>query len=393
MKNYRFLIFKFFAANFALMSLSNVYYLLAPYLKTYGIVDPGIIGWVLGSYYAASTFSRPLVVRLVEKYGFYLTLVMAAAVNLISSAGVALAGSSITQILFWRILTGVSSSLFLVSLTTYQIISVPDEIRGSSFALVSAGCIAPLVTAVPLADWLLHHGHPLFYIWLGPLVSFLSLILVMSFKIEEVGYEKRQKQDWGSYSDLFRLPSVRALFVSIIFFSFTDACILSVAGLAMEKGLVPSFFISANAALSVFIRLFLFRHLDRFPRMKLAAPMFALTSAGLFLSTFAWNNVMFMICGILFGLGMGYGFPMHLALAGDVAPPRLRPKVTSMVWFLMALSFFICPLIIGYLSALLDYTRAFQIVAGAVFLISPLVHIYFWKPVISSKKKDNPSSS
>lgn len=391
MKNYRFLIFKFFAANFALMSLSNVYYLLAPYLKTYDIVDPGIVGWVLGSYYAASTFSRPLVSGMVEKYGFFRTLLGAAAVNLISSTGVALAGSSVTWILFWRVLTGVSSSLYLVSLTTYQVIAVPDEIRGSSFALVSAGCIAPMVTALPLADWLLQNGHSTPYIWLGPVISLFSLILVTFFK-GDISFEKREKKDWGRYSDLLKLSSLRALFVSIIFFSFTDACILSVAGLAMEKGLVPSFFISANAALSVFIRLFLFRHLDRFPRMKLAAPMFALTSAGLFLSTFAGNNMVFMLCGLLFGLGMGYGFPMHLALAGDVAPPELRPKVTSMVWFLMALSFFICPIIIGYLSAISDYRTAFRILAGLVCLISPLVHIYLWKPAISLQENKKPSS-
>jgi len=380
MKTYRLLIFKFFAANFAIMSLSNVYYLLAPYLKMYAIVDPGIIGWVLGSYYAASTFSRPLVVRLVEKYGIYATMVGAACVNLISSAGVALAGPSIPLVLFWRILTGIASSLFLVSITTYQVLSVPDEIRGSSFALVSAGCIAPLVTAVPLSEWLLHHGHPLLYIWLGPFVSLLSLLLVMSFK-DDVMPGKKKQQDWGSYSDAFRLASVRALFVSIIFFSLTDACILSLAGLAMEKGLVASSFISANAALSVFIRLFLFRHLDRLPRMKMAASMISITSLALFLCTFAGNNMMFMFCGILFGLGMGYGFPMHLALAGDVVPLNLRPKVTSLVWFLMALSFFFCPLIIGYLSAIFDYQTSFRILSATIFIAAPLIHIFLWKPV------------
>ncbi|MBN1332729.1 MAG: MFS transporter [Synergistales bacterium] len=380
MKTYRLLIFKFFTANFAIMSLSNVYYLLAPYLKMYGIVDPGVIGWILGSYYAASTFSRPLVVRLVEKYGIYATMVGAACVNLISSAGVALAGPSIPLVLFWRIFTGIASSLFLVSITTYQVISVPDEIRGSSFAIVSAGCIAPLVTAVPLADWLLHHGHPIAYIWLGPVVSLLSLFLVISFQ-KDVDLGSKKQQDWGSYSEVFRLASVRALFISILFFSFTDACILSLAGLAMEKGLVASSFISANAALSVFIRLFLFRHLDRLPRMKMAASMISITSVALFLCTFAGNNLIFMICGILFGLGMGYGFPMHLALAGDVAPPNLRPKVTSLVWFIMALSFFFCPLIIGYLSALFDYQASFRLISGLIFLAAPFIHIYLWKPV------------
>lgn len=381
MKNYRFLIFKFFIANFAIMSLSNVYYLLAPYLKIYGVVDPGIVGWILGSYYAASTFSRPLVSGLVEKFGFYPTLVGAAAGNLVSSTGVALAGSSISWILLWRILTGISSSLFLVSLTTYQIIAVPDEIRGSSFSIVSAGCIAPLVTAVPLSDWLLQNGYSTPYIWLGPFISLMSLILALFFK-GDVSFEKKGKNDWGRYSELFFIPRVRALFISIILFSLTDACVLSVAGLAMEKGLIPSFFISANAGLSVFIRLFLFRHMDRFPRMKLAAPMFALTSAGIFLATFAWNNMLFMLCGLLFGLGMGYGFPLHLALAGDVAPLKLRPKVTSMVWFLMAVSFFICPILIGYLSSIFDYSTSMRILGGLIFLVSPLVHIFLWKPAI-----------
>jgi MFS family permease len=322
---------------------------------------------------------------LVEKFSFRTSLIGGGLTVLLTTIGLALAGSSVPGILFWRALTGLASSLYIVALTTYQTLAVPKEKLGSSFALVSAGCIAPLITFVPLSEWLLQGGWGIFYIWLPPATALFCLLVSISFPLEEKAELKRSRDQRGSYRELFLLPGARTLFLSQTLFSLTDAAMLSLALLAASLGLVASAFISANAAVSIVIRLTCFQMLDRLPRMKLAAGTLALTSLALLLGTFARSNLAFLFCGSLFGVGMGVGFPLHLALIGDVSPPHLRAKTTSMVWFFMSVCFFVSPLLIGYLTGYIGVRGAFRCLSVPLLIVSPLLHIFFWKPLAEGR--------
>lgn len=379
MAGYGALLLRLTAANFAVNGVSNTYYLLAAYLTCLGLDDPKAAGLVLGSYYAASTFSRPVVGWLVERLPFRSSFLLGAAVLLAGSLGVAFCGLALPWLLFWRSLMGVGASLFVVALTTYQTLCVPESHRGSSFALTSAGSIAPLVTFVPLAELLLTKNFPFAYALLPVAISLLCLLLALPFRGDEMPVEIGERP--GSYGELFRQGPVVTLFLSVTLFSLSDAAMLSVTGLAHSKGLLASGFISANAAVSVLIRLTAFRLMDRLSRMDLVAPSLALTSAGLVLASFAPSNGLFTACGALFGLGMGFGFPMHLALIGDVAPRHLRSKTSSMVWFFMACCFSLSPLVIGHLAAFSGYERAFRLFGGSLFLTAPCLHFFLWRPL------------
>lgn len=357
------------------MSFGNIYFLLALYMESYAINDPETIGWILSAYFAASTLSRPFVGWIVERFSFKPVLVAASCACIASGGGVALSGSSVPLILFFRAVTGLASSLFLVALTTYQTLAVPEEVRGSSFTLVTAGTIAPLVTVVPLAEWLLKSGRPEMYIWLPILPSLLCLLVAGLLRPSDGAFSMRR--DWGSYRDVFRNKELRILFVSVILFALTDAAIVSFAGLALEKGLVASAFISAQALTAVLIRLFGFRLMDVMPRSRLAALSFSITGGCLFAATFVGSNVAFVFWGVIFGIGMGYGFPLHLSLIGDAVPEKLRPKATSMVWFLMAGCFFVSPVITGYLARRLSFAAAYRIITGCILAAVPFIHRRF----------------
>ncbi len=359
------------------MSFGNIYFLLALYMESYGIDDPETIGWILSAYFAASTLSRPFVGWIVERFSFKPVLVAASLACIASGAGVAFSGPSVPFILFFRAVTGLASSLFIVSLTTYQTLAVPEEVRGSSFTLVTAGTIAPLVTVVPIAEWLLKTGRAGMYIWLPIFPSLLCLFVALSLRTSDGSFSMRR--DWGSYGEVFRNKALRILFFSVVFFAITDAAIVSFAGLALEKGLVASSFISAQALTAVLIRLFGYRLMDVMPRTRLAALSFSITAGCLFGATFAKSNAAFVLWGVLFGIAMGYGFPMHLSLIGDAVVDKLRPKATSMVWFLMAGCFFLSPVITGYLARWLSFAAAYRIIMGCILAAAPLMHRQFLK--------------
>jgi len=365
--------------NFAVMTFGNIYFLLALYMAHWRIDDPRTVGWILGIYFAASALSRPFVGGIVEKLSFRRSLIIASCVCLASSVGVALFSHSVPLVLLFRAMAGFGSSLFLVGLTTYQTLAVPEHIRGSSFTLATAGTIAPLVMILPLAEWLLRSGMYRAYIWFPVLAA--AMCLAVAYSIGSSDEINISGADWGSYREVFKNPAIRVLFVSVILFAMTDAAIVSLAGLASEKGLLASTFISTQAFVGLFIRLFGFRLMDRLPRSRLAAPSFFITAFSLLGLAFARSNLAFMLLGCVYGVAMGLGFPLHLSLIGDVAESRLRPKATSLVWFLMAGCYFLSPVITGYLARSLSFTAAFIIIPIFIMLCAPFVHRLFKKHI------------
>ncbi len=372
MTNQRGLITRFISGNLGIMAFGDIYFLLALYLQDVGVTDPGTLGWILGIYFAASTISRPLTGMIIEKLPFRRVMLAASVLCFASGTGVALAGKSVALILFFRAITGFSSSLFIVGLTTYQALTVPEEVRGSSFTLASAGTIAPLVAILPVAEWMLRNGHPSLYIW-SPLLPAL-LCLGVAYSLPPLEDFELRKGNWGTYSEIFKIPASRTLLASVILFAMTDAVILSLAGLAIEKGVLASSFISSQAMTGLLVRVFGFRIMDRIPRSRVAAFTFAVTAGSSIAITFVSTNSGMILWGIVYGVAMGYGFPMHLSLIGDAVPERLRPKATSLVWFFMAGSYFASPVMTGFLARWLNFAWAFRIICGVILLSVPFMY-------------------
>lgn len=274
-------------------------------------------------------------------------------------------------------MAGLASSLFIVCLTVYQTLIVPEQVRGSSFALVTVGSIAPLVSVVPIAEWLLRVGKTDLYIWLPIIPAFLCLLIATTFNLSDETI--KMHSDWGSYKEVFACPALRVFFLSVILFSLTDAVIVSFTGLALEKKLLASSFISTQAFTAILTRLLGFRLMDIIPRSRFAALSFTMTGGSIIGITFAKSNAAFMIWGVVYGFAMGYGFPLYLALIGDIVSERLRPKVTSLVWFFMSVSYFILPIIIGLLASKFSFGKAYRITMTWVIVAAPFIHIQFKK--------------
>ncbi len=119
-------------SNFAIMSFSYVYFLLPLYLDHAGLKSQATIGWILGAYYAAATLPRPIMALVVERFPFRVSLSGAAVCCVLGSTGLALSGVSLPLLILSRVLMGFGFGLFIVSLTTYQTMVIPQEVRGGA---------------------------------------------------------------------------------------------------------------------------------------------------------------------------------------------------------------------------------------------------------------------
>lgn len=89
--------------------------------------------------------------------------------------------------------------------------------------------------------------------------------------------------------------------------------------------LVSSFMV-ANAVAAVLVRTVGFRFMDRFPRTLPGSPASGTMAAALLGMSFSSTNGAFLVWGLLFGLGIGVGFPHlpvpHRGPGPGTAPPQ-----------------------------------------------------------------------
>lgn len=361
MKPFYSLIGKFFLISFFVASVESASYLLVPYLEGMGLSVGVWSGWIMGICYAASTMSRPFVAILAEKVRLRIVLALGTGFLVVSGLAYVLGPNRIATVLVARLLTGLGFSLSVVSLTAYQTLTMPTAIRGRAFSLISAGNSLPQLVVFPLLEWILLNGGGNIYILSMPVLAALGLGLALTLKNAPTGPvdDPHEPTARASYREVFRKPFLLFLMTSITIFAMSDAALVSFAFLAREKGLLASPFFLSSSLVALVIRFGFNGLLDRLPRRPMAAVCTCVTCAALVFSSFASTHSHFLICGIFFGLGMGFGFPAHLCLIGDLAEERLRSRVSGLFWFFYSCCFFISPPLMGLFARYMGYGRSF----------------------------------
>lgn len=358
MRDLRRLVATLGAGYFALFGVSNLYYLLPQYLSHAGTGTPRQMGWIVGAFYLASTLSRPFGGALVRRLGFRRLFLWGGLSGVAGTLGFALCGflGFVPGLMTCRVLLGVSQTLFVVGFTTYQGLVIPEASRGRAFSAIAAGGILPLLILVPLGDLFLQRGLDGAYLLLPVAVS-LGL-LALGWKIPPLPL--RDSGGGGAFWGILRNPSLRLLCLSVFCFSLGDACLVVLSSLARSRGVLASAFFMGNAAVALVLRLFASQVLDRICRRRWAAPMAGGLAAALLGCSWASDNGSMALWGALFGVAMGWGFPLHMALVADLASPEERPHAAALVWFAMGASFALVPILLGYGGEWLGEVWAFR---------------------------------
>ena len=366
-------LFKLFAGNYAIFAFSTIFFFFAPYLN-FQSFPTHLTGWVIGAFYASSTLVKPFAGMLMEKLGVRRTLIIGGFLGLSSGLGLMVAPISFLPLLILRLVMGLSFGIFMVGLTAYQNIMVPDSERGASFAVTTIGSICPMFTLMPVCDMLISSHNFVIYLMLPALMG--GVCTFLAFSLDKVsGVRGAQDKAWGSYADLFREAPLGILSMTVIFFAFVDASVIYISSLAFHQGLSPSFFMVALGGGAIFIRIAGRGFFNRTPRILLMGPSLFCMGIALFMATIVKNNFFLALTGFIYGLGMGYGFPALLSLAGDLVTLYLRPKLTSFILLFMDMSWFLLPLYIGYVSSWGGIVLAYRLMAIGSVILATLMHL------------------
>lgn len=359
------------AANFFIAAFTKCYMLLPAYMAASGVVAPGRIGWLMGSFYI-STLVRPFVGWFTDEAGFRRVLLFSGVLSAVSGLGILFTDPrSLTVLIGWRILSGVAYSLFAVALTAYQSIVVTGEGRGAGLAVITSTSNLPYLLVVPFCEMLLAGGLRKTYLLMPVLLSLATCAVAL--RLPPVELHRRTRIGKGAKTaSVMSSPQVRMLLYSVTAFCAVDAGLLSIAGLGSERDISVSAFFAASAVSSLAIRFFGRSLVDRLPGIRTAWACGAASAVILALCALpvVRGALGFGACGALYGFLIGLGYPALLALIGDVAPEEQRSRVTSLFWFFMGLSYLGMPVVTGYLAALFRYRAAFVILNA---LLVPLV--------------------
>ena len=373
-----------FLAYYGITCVSNIYFLFGPFYEKMG-ASPQAVGLFLCIFYLVMLLCRPLGSIVMEKFDIRRSLIGSSLLCVAMTSGIALSLDRPLLLLFFRAMTGVCVSVFVVSTVAAQSILLDEKSRGIGFALFTTGSMLPLATVVPLSEWLLLHGCRDLYIW-SPALASLACAAV-SCLVKDLSYSGGHEKRWGSYGDLFKARGVKVLLFTAAAMGLADAMTISMASLANARAVPVSYFMVANAFAAVLIRTAAFRLISGVPRVRLAAPAAALMGSALLGLSFSSTSSMFVFFGLLFGIGIGIGFPTDLALVGDMLPAAYHPKATGLVLLVIDSGWMITPLVYGCFSPYLGVSNTFRVIGLAVFAAASMLYLRYWLPLTQGKLK------
>lgn len=374
-----------FLAYYGVNCLSNVYFVFGPFYSESG-ASPRAVGLFLSIFYMAMIICRPLGSWTMERLGIRKALIGSSLISAAAAAGIALSLSDPAILLFFRAVSGISASVFIVATIAYQSMILDARTRGIGFALFTTGSMLPMATIVPLSEFLLKWGYTNYYLWLPVLVALICLAI--SLKVRDIVAETKDKPVWGTYKNMLCCPGVKTLYITAFLMSLADGATLCAAALADDRGVPVSWFMISVAVAAVIIRTVGFRTMNNIPRILLAAPAAGLMGLSLFCLSFSSSWISFVLFGLIFGFGIGAGFPTDLSIIGDLLSIEYHPKATGSLLLAIDMGWVITPLIFGFISPLLGASGAFRLIGIFVLAGSLAMQLFCWMPLHKFLKEE-----
>ena len=369
----------FFAVTFTSASMESGYYFLIPFLEGGGAQVGTLGGLVMGACYGVSLLLRPLVPFFERLAGKEAVIRTGFCAFFVSACGIALFARTPEGVIICRAIAGIGMGVVTIILQSYEYQLLPAEVRGRCVSLITVAYSLPALIVVPPMEFLIRNGHYNLYAATFPFIAAAGLFAVMKLpKTKRGAPQKSAPKEKVSYLWLVRSPQVLFFAASAALFAVSDAAQLRFVQLAGERGLAASYFFSVSAGTAMIFRLLCGKLVDRLPR-KVCAPASTLLTAGMmFAASFAPSPRAFMLCGFIFGLGMGFGYPAFMCLTLDIGGRRSAVTTLAVVFgFIYSLQSFLCPLIIQQAINLTgSVTWAYRLMFGTVAALAG-VCVYF----------------
>ena len=349
------------------------------FARTFGVTNT-LIGLIISSFaimrFISGLFSGKLVDRFGERVVLGSGLLMVSLFTLL--AGLA---QSYNQLLFFRTVGGLGSSMFSVSAGALLLRVVGDDQRGRAQSLYNGGFIAGGVAGPAFGGALLAISpRAPFFIYTGLLIIAGTFSLIFLHE-KRLGKSSTSALDEGPALTIREALKIRPYLYSLflaflgswIFFGMRSSILplYAIDDLGVSTAVVGlSFTIALIAQGAVMVRAG--KYSDKNGRRPVILVGFAITLLSLILLTLSTNVALYLISMIVLGFGAGFATSAG-AIVGDVIKGK-SGKVYAFWQMAGDAGMMVGPLLLGAVADLFSY-RSAVLVSALVFSIAIFIAI------------------
>ena len=299
------------------------------YIKEVG-GEPSQIGLVMGMFALTAVLSRPLVGRLVDRWGRKPVMMIGSAIFILGPLFYTLA-RSVSSLFLARMFHGMGIAAFTTAYTTLASELVPPPRRGEALGLVGVAGPLSIMVAPPLGATLLSRLDFSLLFCLAALVAAFSLLTAVP--IREAPRVSNSQKGLGFLPTLRERPVwVSCLLTMTVGLTYGSLnTFLPLFG--VERGIANvGLFFTAYGLMTIIARMPLGRLSDRVGRITVIVPAAVLLSLALAGLQVVGSVKLLIVVAVLYGLGLSGTWTALTALIVDQAPSEVRGMAVGLLF-------------------------------------------------------------
>lgn len=257
---------------------------------------------------------------------------------------------------------------------------IPPEKSGQAFGLYSVAILLAYAGVPALMDTLapfIHtppHGYAAATISLVPAAWIVWRIRRRHLNRRGVAVSKAHLPAWADIrTNVMQLPVALLLLLNMSYFANWSSLFFLFKGFAQQQGLanVGAFFTVQMMSMIV-VRLLAGRLFDVVDKARLVGICFIIVAVGHLTMDHLPGTWAVPLEGVIFGLGMGLGYPAINGLMFQISSLRFRSLNANLMLFAVQAGFFLGPVVGGALVAHWDYHGYFLASSGLALVAAAL---------------------
>lgn len=346
-------------ANVCFFMGHSIFLLLPKYLVIELKVGETAIGQAMAIFGFMALLTLAIIGSLADKFGRRLFMLAGALVMAITAFSFIFVTQYSTLVLLLRALQGLAFPCWFVCSSTMVVDSVEPQLRGSALGIFGISTLITHGLAPSLAEWLAlqRDFDTVFLVSMGFCFTAVFFTLLLQDKHLGVTTNSEPRPIWR----LLKLNSIFYLVLTAILSGVGFGAVLTYSQPhALSKGLnTVSYFIIAYAVSSILVRLFFSRLTDH-PRPRLIViPSILTMASGILMLTWLNSYTIFVLAGVLVGLGHSLNYPTMNALLINRVRASERGKGMSLFVGGFNLGATFGQVIFGYVASLFSLWLVF----------------------------------
>ena len=356
----------------------SVFYNLFNYLQTLGI-PAGLRGLVIGTYSLTAMVLYLIASPFLNTANAPRTMLLGM-VLMVASGFAYFFVHSLWGLLALRMLNGAGQFCTSGGTMALFVSVIPPEKSGQAFGLYSVAILLAYAGVPALMDTVAPfiptppYGYAATTVSLVPAAWIVWRIRQRHRKGLGVAMAKGHLPAWADIrANVTQLPVALLLLLNMSYFANWSSLFFLFKGFAQQQGLanVGAFF-TVQMVLMIFIRLLGGRLFDAVDKARLVGTCFIIVAMGHLALDHLPGTWAVPLVGVLFGLGMGLGYPAINGLMFQISALRFRSLNANLMLFAVQAGFFLGPVVGGALVAHWGYHGYFLASCALAFVAAAL---------------------